>query len=125
MARGWDRFTFLVADESDLWMFHINPPLEIHPTETVDHIPLPVLGNCIRVAGHGELESCVRDITRPFILVLSYLIVYIFVRRAGGVQFIQRPGQKQRLYTSGEWGGGFGALLDQDASSCQGEGVFL
>jgi len=93
-----------MANEGDLWMFHIDPPLEIHPTEAVDHVPLPVLGNCVCVAGHGELEGCVWDITRPFIPVPSDLIVYFFVRLAGGIQLIQGPGEKQGLYTGKQWG---------------------
>jgi len=87
------KLTLLIADEGDLWMFHIDFPPKIHPTKAVDHIPLPVLGNRVRVTGHGELEGCIRDITRPFIMVPSDLLVYFFVRCARGVQLAQRPGK--------------------------------
>jgi len=94
-----------VADEGDFWAFHIDPPSEIHPTETVNHVSLPVLGNCICVAGHGELEGCIRDITGPFILVALDLIVYFFVRRSRSIQFVQGPGQNG-VCTLVESGGG-------------------
>lgn len=83
-----------MADEGDLWMFHIDLPPKVHPTEAVDHISLSVLGNFVCVTGHRELEGRVRDITSPFILVPSDLIMYFFVRCAGRVQLVQRPREK-------------------------------
>lgn len=91
-----------MADEGDLWVLQIDRPSKIHPTEAVNHVPLPALGYCVRVAGHGELEGCVRDITRPLVSVPPNLIMHCFVRRARGVQLAQRPGQKEDLHTGGE-----------------------
>jgi len=81
------KLTLLVTDKGNLRMFHIDFSSKIHPTEAVDHFPLPFLGNRVCVASHGELEGCVRYITRPFIMVASGLLVYFFVRRARGIQF--------------------------------------
>lgn len=80
------KLTFLMADERNLWMFHIDFSSKIHPTKAVDHFSLPVLGNLVCVTSHGELEGCVRDITGPFIVVSPDLFMYFFVRGARGVQ---------------------------------------
>jgi len=123
MNQSWMKLTLLMAHEGDLWMFHIDFAPKIHPTKAVYHIPLTVLGNRVRVSGHGELEGCIRDITRPFTMVPSDLLVYFFVRCARGVQFAQRPEKIASVHLWGE--GGLMSLLDQDAPSCQDEGVLL
>lgn len=83
--------TLLVTDEGDLWVFHIDLPAKIHPTETIDNVSLPVLRNRVCITSNGELKGCLRDIMGPFIKVSPGLLVYFFVRCARGVQFAYRP----------------------------------
>ena len=83
------KLTLLVAGEGNLWMFHINFSSKIHPAKAVDHFSLSVLRDLVCVTRHGELEGCVRDVTGPFIMVPPDLFMYLFVRRARGVQLAQ------------------------------------
>lgn len=106
-------------------MFHIDFSLKIHPAKAVDHFSLPLLGNCVRVACNGELEGCVRDITRPFIVVSPSFLMYLFVRGTRGVQLAQRPEKKKTGFVRLSGKEGFENLLDQDTSSCQDECVFF
>lgn len=96
------RLTLLVTDEGNLWSFHINSSLKIHPMKAVDYFPLPVLGDRVCITGHGKLEGCVRNIARPFVMVSSDLFMYLFVRCARSVQLGHRPRGKEHLYTCGE-----------------------
>jgi hypothetical protein len=77
--------TLFVTDEGNFWVFHIDFPSKIHPTEAVDHVSLPVLRDRVCIAGDRELEGRVWDVTRPFIMVPSNLLMYFFICCARGV----------------------------------------
>lgn len=49
--------TFLVTDKGNFWMFHVDLPPKVHPTEAVYHVSLPVLGDGVCVTGNGELKG--------------------------------------------------------------------
>lgn len=95
----------LVTNEGHVWMFHVNLSSKIHPTEAIDYISLPVLGNGVCVTGDRELEGRVWDVARPFILVQSNLLMNFFICCARGIEFAYR--------------------LYQNASSGKDEGVFF
>lgn len=79
------KLTFLMTEEGHLRVFHINFPPKTHPTEAVDHISLPVLGNGVCVTSNGELKGRIRDVMKPFITVETDLFMNLLVRCSRGV----------------------------------------
>ena len=79
------KLTFLMTDKGHLRVSHIDFPSKIHPTETVNHISLPVLGNGVCVTSDGKLKGCVWDVMRPFVAVEVDLFMYLLVCCSRGV----------------------------------------